>query len=72
MGSSSSTPPRFVDQLGVHPDGIPDVFSGLSRLEVGVLEQLTPADLRETQDQDSIISVIKRAIETAEEMHVSF
>lgn len=68
--SSSSTPPRFVDQLGVHPDGIPDVFSGLSRLEVGDLEQLTPADLRETQDQDSIISVIKRALETGQEMPV--
>ncbi|KAL0157149.1 hypothetical protein M9458_048395, partial [Cirrhinus mrigala] len=63
---SSSTLPRFVDQLGVHPDGIPVAFAGLSRLEAGTLEQLTPADLREAQDQDPVISVIKRAIETGE------
>ncbi|RXN14231.1 Retrovirus-related Pol polyprotein from transposon 297 [Labeo rohita] len=54
---------RLVDQLGVSPSGIPSAYSCPAWLEVCHMEQLTNADLKLSQEQDPVISVVKQGIE---------
>lgn len=61
---SSSTPHRFADQLGVHPDGLPAAFICPVQLSGESLELLSLVDLKEAQDTDSVIRVVKRELVT--------
>lgn len=67
---SFNTLTRFVDQLGVSPEEIPGVFAGFMQLEAGPLERLTKADLKKAQENDPVIGVVKKAVESGQIMSI--
>lgn len=60
----SSTPYRLADQLGVPPDGLPAAFVCPVQLGGEALELLSMVDLKEAQNNDSVIGEVKRELET--------
>ncbi len=61
--SGSDESVRLVDHLGVSPDGMPSAYSCPISLEMCHMEQLTHEDLKVSQEQDSVIGVVKQDIE---------
>ncbi|KAL1271695.1 hypothetical protein QQF64_030711 [Cirrhinus molitorella] len=55
---------RLVDQLGVSPQSIPEAFACPTALCLGHMEQLTNEELRRAQEEDPVVSVVKREVES--------
>ncbi|XP_067293892.1 uncharacterized protein [Pseudorasbora parva] len=55
---------RLVEQLGISPQSIPEAFSCPTALGLGHMEQLTNAELRKAQEEDPVIGVVKREVES--------
>ena len=60
---SSGTPPRYIDQLGASPEGIPEVFAFPTHLDLLSLRQMSKADLKEAQQKDDIIQKVMEAMQ---------
>lgn len=58
----SGTPPRYVDQLGVSPKCIPEVFTFPTHLELFSLKQLSKVDLVAAQQKDDIVRTVMEAM----------
>lgn len=61
---SEESSSRLVDHLGVLPQSIPEAFSCPTALGLVQLEQLTNAELRKVQEEDPVVSAVKREVES--------
>lgn len=59
----SGVPPRLVDQLGVSPEVIPEVYACSVRLSGNSIDQLSPRELQIAQELDPVIGPVKTTIE---------
>lgn len=55
---------RLVDQLGVPPTAVPEVYACPVSLGTCSIDQLSPQELKASQDVDPVIGPIKRALES--------
>ena len=60
---SSGVPSRLVDQLGVSPEVIPEVYACSVSLSGNTIDQLSSRELQITQELDPVIGPVKAAIE---------
>ena len=63
---SSGVTPRLVDQLGVSPEVISEVYAYSVRLSGNTLDQLSPKELKIAQELDPVIGPIKAATEAGQ------
>ena len=61
---SSSTPPRYVDQLGASPECLPELYAFPTRLDLLSLRQLSRDDLKAAQENDATVRKVKEAMKT--------
>ena len=54
----------MAERLGVSAEGIPELYSFATHLNVGHLEQFTQEDLRRAQLKDSVLKVVREALNT--------
>lgn len=64
VADTSNVPGRFVDQLGVPPTAVPEVYACPVSLGTCSIDQLSPQELKASQDVDPVIGPIKRALES--------
>ena len=60
---SSGVPSRLVDQLGVSPEVIPEVYACSVSLSGNTIDQLSSRELQIAQELDPVIGPVKAAIE---------
>ncbi|XP_053274167.1 uncharacterized protein LOC128436464 [Pleuronectes platessa] len=59
---TAGSPPRYVDQLGVSPECVPDVFAFPIHLELKSLGQMSNQELIEAQEDDTAIRLAIQAV----------
>ncbi|KAL7839429.1 hypothetical protein SRHO_G00260870 [Serrasalmus rhombeus] len=54
----------MAERLGVPAEGIPELYSFATHLNIGRLEQFTQEDLQRAQLKDSVLKVVREALKT--------
>ncbi|XP_062372262.1 retrovirus-related Pol polyprotein from transposon 412 isoform X1 [Sardina pilchardus] len=57
---------RVADRLGVPAEGVPELYAFATHLNLGQLEQFTRDDLRKAQFEDSVLRVVREAMDTGQ------
>lgn len=64
MTTCSETSARLVDQLGVPPQIIPQLYVCPVKLDPDKMPEVTSEDLRYAQEKDTVIGLVKKAVES--------
>lgn len=64
INESDESSSRLVDHLGVSLHSIPEAFACPTALSFDPMEQLTNEELRKAQDEDPVIGIVKRELES--------
>ena len=57
---------RVADRLGIPAEGVPELYAFATHLNLGNLEQFTREDLRKAQLKDSVLKVVREAMNTGQ------
>ncbi|RXN24314.1 Retrovirus-related Pol polyprotein from transposon 297 [Labeo rohita] len=60
----SESSSRLVDHLCVPPQSVPEAFACPTTLSLGLMEQLTNEELRRAQEEDPVVGVVRREVES--------
>ncbi|RXN34850.1 Retrovirus-related Pol polyprotein from transposon 297 [Labeo rohita] len=60
----SESSSRLVDHLYVPPQSVPEAFACPTALSLGHMEQLTNEELRRAQEEDPVVGVVRREVES--------
>ena len=57
---------RVADRLGIPAEGVPELYAFATHLNLGSLEQFTREELRKAQLEDSVLKVVREALNTGQ------